>query len=194
MVRRPSLPASPTGTGERRVEPPLSLSGEGSGVRECAPCMATAAPAAGRWSGIGLAQQFLALAAEALLFELQLLLLTRLRHLGKDLLQLQVALDLFVVLLALALRLVELAPFDFLALGRRQRGIEAFLKLALPQQQLVLVLPALQQLPLHPARGRLRERNLGAQTGACQAARHGTGAQGTTGYHGHPMPGAANDG
>jgi L-asparaginase II len=146
--------------------------------------MATAAHTAGRGSGIGLAQQFLALAAEALLFELQLLLLTRLRYLRQDLLQLQVALHLFVVLLALALRLLELAPFDFLALCRRQRGIEAFLKLALAQQQLVLVLLALQQLPLHAARGRLREPKLGAQTGAGQAASHGAGAPGTSGYHG----------
>jgi hypothetical protein len=141
-------------------------------------------------SGIGLAQQFLALAAGALLLELQLFLLPCLGHLGKDLLQLQVALDLLVVLLALTLRLLELAPIDFLALRRRQRGVEALLKLALAQQQFVLVLLALQQLSLHPSRGRLCER--GAQTDAGEAGSGGAGTRNATGYHENPTPDAAN--
>lgn len=148
------------------------------------------ARATNRGSGIGLAQQFLAFAAGALLFELQLFLLPCLGHLRKDLFQLQVALHLFVVLLALALRLLELAPLDFLALGRGQRGIEAFLELALAQQQFVLVLLALQQLTLHPTRGRLRER--GGQTDAGEAGSHGAGTRCATGYHESPMPDAAN--
>lgn len=136
-----------------------------------------------RGSGIGLAQQFLALAAEALLFELQLLGLPRFGQSGKDLFQLQMTLLLVVLLLAQPLRLFELASIEILPLRRGQRRIEALLKLTLPQQQFVLVLLALQQLPPYPARRRLRKSNTGAHGRTGHACRQGAGTHGAAAYH-----------